>query len=228
MQRMEEINHHPSPIVTVDVVLFTLDGECLKVLLNRRSQGPYEGVRALPGGYVHPQEDEDLADSARRVLAQKADLKAGYFLEQLATFSGLARDPRGWSVSVAYYAVVPIGFVPISVFDQFVPVESAVNLPFDHERILAVALERLRGKSSYSSLPAFLLPERFAFGDLQSVYEAVMGVKVDGASFRRKIDEKNMIVPVEGDMRRAAGRGRSSQMYRLTEPTLKQYTRVLS
>ena len=228
MQLMNEQSGFPTPSVTVDVVLFTLEGGHLKVLLPRRSQTPYEGVRALPGGYVHPQEDEDLAGSARRVLAQKAGLTAGYFLEQLATFSGLSRDPRGWSVSIVYYAVVPVGVVPSETLNQFICVDAVAALPFDHERILAAALERLRGKSSYSSLPAFLLPARFTFRDLQSVYESVIGVELDSASFRRKIEEKGMIAPVEGDMRRAAGRGRSAQIYSLSEPVLKQYARVLS
>src|SRR5207248_2033777 len=92
-------------ICTVDVVLLTIKENGLNVALLKRDREPYKGVLALPGGFVHVQDDADVRDAALRVLLEKTGIAAPY-LEQLATFSGPVRDPRGWSMSVAHYALV--------------------------------------------------------------------------------------------------------------------------
>ncbi|MBL8484267.1 MAG: NUDIX hydrolase, partial [Rhodocyclaceae bacterium] len=140
-------------ICTVDTVLLTLCGGALHVALLKREHAPFEGVLALPGGYVRTRQDNDTRDAAARVLRDKAGIESPY-LEQLATFSGPGRDPRGWSISVAYYALVPeallrAGHGAVSLL----PVERLPALPFDHKSIIAAALQRVRAKSQYSSLP---------------------------------------------------------------------------
>jgi 8-oxo-dGTP diphosphatase len=174
---------------------------------------------------VHVPEDADLGATARRVLREKVGLEGGYFLEQLRTFSGTARDPRGWSLSVVYYAVVPFAAVPPQIVADFLSVDELPSLPFDHDSILRAALERLRGKSAYSTLPAFLLGCEFTLADLQRVYEHVMGVDLEAKSFRRKIDDLDLVAPVKGRFRQ--GVGRPAQLYRLRDKTLQQFTRVL-
>ena len=214
---------HPRPITTVDVALFSLRAGALEVVLIRREAPPYAGDHALPGGYVHVDEDVDTAAAARRILRSKARID-GAWLEQLYTFSGPVRDPRGWSISVAYYAVAPEaalsrlapGAVPVAV-------DAVPLLAFDHNRILAKALERIRSKATYSSLPAFLLPPEFTMSDLHRVYEQTIGVRLDRASFRRKIEDMGIVEPTG-----AATRGsphRPAQLYRLTGRTLKEFER---
>lgn len=212
------------PLATVDIVLFTIvDGE-LNVLVPRREQQPFAGTRALVGGYVHVDEDADALATARRILSAKVSLTEGYFIEQLATFSGPARDPRGWSISIAYYAVVPMAHAQPS--EWFVPISRLMPLPFDHDRIVATALERIRGKASYSTLPAFLLPATFTMTELQAVYEHVMGAQLDRASFRRKIESQEFIEEVPGELRRGTA-FRPSQLYRLRAATLQQFDRII-
>lgn len=201
-------------ICTVDVVLLTLLDDGLRVLLLRRDREPFKGVLALPGGYVHVQDDQGTADAAVRVLRDKAGIVSPY-LEQLATFSGPGRDPRGWSLSVAYFALVPPGLLKTEVAEQvLMPVAALPSLPFDHGRIVAAAVERLRSKSQYSSLPAHLCGERFTLPQLQAVYEAVLGEPVNKVSFRRKVDELAMLEPIPGEMQ-AGGAHRPAQLYRL-------------
>ena len=98
----------PTPIATVDVVLLTLLRERLHVVLLRRGDPPFAGLLALPGGYVRVDEDASLEEAARRVLRGKAGL-APRHLEQLGSFGGDARDPRGWSISVSYYVPLSAG-----------------------------------------------------------------------------------------------------------------------
>src|SRR3954451_7675649 len=97
---------YSQPIVTVDVVLLTLKEDRLHAALVLRDKDPFAGHWTLPGGWVHADEDEDALASAVRILKTKAGLASPY-LEQLQTFAGRHRDSRGWSVSIAHYALVP-------------------------------------------------------------------------------------------------------------------------
>jgi len=202
------------PITTVDVVLLTLSASQLAVALTRRTAEPFKGLLALPGGYVHLDQDQDALQAARRVLAEKPGIKAPY-LEQLYSFAGAARDPRGWSVSISYYALVPLtaleAAIPSAI--SLVAVDEIGQLPFDHSQIVAAAVRRVRDKSSYSSLPCYLLPSRFTLAELQSTYEQVMGEKLDKSSFRRKLSELDFLEPVRGELK--SGAHRPAQLYRV-------------
>lgn len=205
----------PSAVIcTVDVVLLTLGPAGLQVGLVRRDKAPFAGVLALPGGYIHPQEDDDAQASAARVLRDKAGLE-GPYLEQLATFSGPARDPRGWSVAVAYCALVPPGLLagPGAAF-ELAAVDRLPPLPFDHRQMVDAAVQRVRSKSQYSSLPVHLCAEPFTLPQLQVVYEAVLGEPINKVSFRRKVEELAMLEPVPGAMQ-TGGAHRPAQLYRV-------------
>ena len=209
---------HPSIICTVDVVLLTLIDGALHVLLQKRDAEPFAGVLALPGGYVHAQQDQDAADAAARVLRDKAGIVSPY-LEQLATFAGPARDPRGWSVSIAHVALVAESALQAVAGSRpadpaWKPVERLPALPFDHRQIVACAVERVRTKSQYSSLPVYLCAENFTLPQLQAVYEAVLGEPLNKVSFRRKIDELGVVEPIEGAFE-SGGAHRPAQLYRL-------------
>jgi len=205
-------------IVTVDVVLLTIVDQALCVGLIRRDTEPFAGRDALIGGYVRD-EDRDTLATATRVLQQKAGLD-GFFIEQLATFSGRTRDPRGWSVSVTYLALTPLdrllkamGTTPQIALH---PIARLAPLPFDHSDIVATAVERLRSKGAYSTLPARLLPETFTLSELIATYQIALGTpRIDKSSFRRKLMELNLVRPVDGY--RETG-GRQAQIYELTLP----------
>lgn len=223
MSGSDEAMTYAAPIATVDVALFTLRADGLHVGLLRREQPPYAGELALPGGFVHVDEDVDAADTARRILRDKAGATSPY-LEQLATFSGRVRDPRGWSLSVAYYALVPEGGLAASAL-EWAPADRPPRLPFDHDGIVGAARERIRGKASYSTLPAYLLPLHFTLSELQGVYELAMGTRLDKVSFRRKVEEQGLVEPVPGERR--GGAHRPAQLYRLTDRTLRVFERTI-
>lgn len=213
-------------ICTVDVVLLTLQEETLKLALLKRDHEPYKSVAALPGGYIHVDEDMHAHDAALRVLRAKTGIETPY-LEQLATFSGPARDPRGWSVSIAYYALVSYDVIAAAGHPEvkLVSVDQPLSLPFDHKEIVDKAVARLRGKSQYSSLPCHLVSEPFTLPQLQRVYENLMGEALNKVSFRRKIGEMDVLEPIDGQMD-AAGAHRPAQLYRL-KPEFKKQLRLL-
>ncbi len=221
-------------ICTVDVVLLTLQDDALKVALLQREREPFAHMPALPGGYIHADEDQDAKSAALRVLREKTGISPPY-LEQLATFSGPTRDPRGWSVSIIYYALVSYPVLlgnPVSAADaSTLPAGHAAanglpaalrlhdilhlpTLPFDHTSIIDTAVKRLRQKSQYSSLPCYLAGEQFTLPQLQRIYEALMGEPLNKVSFRRKMDEMAMLEKVSGQFS-AAGAHRPAQLYRL-------------
>ena len=213
-------------ICTVDVALLTLTEEGLSVALLKREREPYKNVSALPGGFIHVEADMNGYDAALRVLRDKTGVEVPY-LEQLATFSGPARDPRGWSVSIAYYALVPHSVIAKAAHPglTLASVDRLHTLPFDHTTIVETAVERLRSKSQYSSLPCFLVGELFTLPQLQRVYEALMGEPIHKVSFRRKMTEMDVLEPVEGQTD-AAGAHRPAQLYRL-KPQFRDQLRLL-
>lgn len=215
---------YPKPLVMVDTALFTIRDEALCLILARRKEPPFEGLLALPGGFVHVQEDTDAEAAARRVIRGKIGFDAPY-LEQLYTFSGAARDPRGWSVSVVYYALVPWALLESHAEVEACPADDLPALPFDHQHIVAKALERLRGKATYSSLPAFLLPADFTMNDLHRIYEQTIGARLDKASFRHKILEQDIIEEIPGRFR--TGAHRPAQLYRLSSRALTAFARKI-
>lgn len=191
-------------ITTVDVVILTLTSEGLCVVLNRRADAPHAGELALPGGFIHADEDADVRSAALRVLAQKIGVR-NVHLEQLMTFSGPARDPRGYSVSVAHVALVDPSVIPEEAI--LMPVRAVRGLAFDHDEILAEAVERLRRKSAYSSAPAALISAPFTLPELYSAYAAILGMTPDPSSFRRKVLAVGAITPT-GTPRPGGGQGK--------------------
>jgi len=181
---------HPRPALTVDCVVFGIDEEDLKVLLVRRAQDPHADAWALPGGFVNV--DEPLEEAARRELREETGIACPY-LEQLYTFGAVDRDPRERVVSVAYYALVNLRDHRVQAATDareaaWVSVAGTRGcLAFDHDAILATALERLKGKVRYQPIGFELLPPKFTLRQLQRLYETVLARPLDKRNFRRKV-----------------------------------------
>lgn len=208
---------YDTPIATVDVVIFTLEDGELKVVVAERQRDPYKGVEGLIGGWVHTNEDRNLADTVERVLRTKAGL-VDVFVEQLATVSDAGRHPDGWSLSVVYMAILPIEELAPAFEKGCVlrPASDPGRLAMDHEEIVRIALERVRGKGAYSTIPMEFLPDEFSMPQLQAAYESVMGEKLDQSSFRRRMIERGLIVET-GRREIQSSTGRKAVMYRANE-----------
>lgn len=211
-----DLSDFEQPSVTVDVVIFTLREDDLQVLLVRRGEPPFKGSWAIPGGFAN--RDESLEQAAARELEEETGL-SGLYLEQLYTFGQPGRDPRGWVISVAYFALVPAKDVRLRAGDDAAEAawHSAYGLPelaFDHAEILDYALTRLRYKLEYSTVGFQLLPEVFTLTELQRAYETVLGEKLDKRNFRRKILQADILVETGGAR---TGEGRPAKLYRYRE-----------
>src|SRR5215470_17736070 len=210
----------PRPLSSVDVAIFAAVDDRLQLLLVKRTDTPGEpfpGQWALPGGFVDIERDRDLEATARRKLAEKTGVRSPY-LEQLGSWGDARRDPRGWSATHAYFALIPAEGVTPSPGANAVDVGwFAVTadgvkprLAFDHARIVAAAVQRLRGKVEYTSLPVHLLPAEFTLGELQRVYEIVLGRGLDKSAFRTRVLAADVITPTG---HRRGGANRPAQLY---------------
>ena len=204
----------PQPYTTVDVVIFTVADSALRVLLSRRPPDPsepYPATPCLPGGYIDIALDATLYDCALRKLREKTGFAAPY-LEQLGSWGSAGRDPRGWTATHVYFALVPSP--PDAAAWPQADTACAQPLAFDHNDILRTALARLRSKVEYTSLPAFLLAEPFTLPQLQRVYETILGRALDKSAFRKRTLDAGLLVE---DGMTSGGFGRNAMGYRLAQ-----------
>jgi 8-oxo-dGTP diphosphatase len=183
--------------VAVDIVVFTVHEQTLRVLLIERGIDPFKGLYALPGGFVLA--EETLEQAAFRELFEETGTKNVY-LEQLYSFGDPGRDPRGRVVTVAYYALVPTDKSPLlagtdAATAGWHPVSALPPLAFDHGKILKYAVDRLRNKLEYTNVGFQLLPAKFTLSALQALHEAILGKPLDKRNFRRKVLGLGLVKP---------------------------------
>jgi 8-oxo-dGTP diphosphatase len=210
------------PAVTVDVVIFRLHEDALKVLLIQRAFPPHKGKWALPGGFVNIA--ETLEEAALREMEEETGVRDVY-LEQLYTFGDPKRDPRGRVITVAYFALiskdVKVQAGEEATHAEWHPVIKVPELAFDHDKILKYAVQRLRYKLEYSSIGFELLPDEFTLSELQKAYEIVLAEKLDKRNFRSRILESGVLVETKHS-HLAPGQGRPARLYRYRKSAAKE------
>jgi len=214
-------SNYPPFAVTVDVVILTMsDGE-LHVLLVRRGQAPFEGMWAIPGGFKHP--TETLDEAATRELSEETSVQAASLLTQFGSYGDPGRDPRMNVVTVAYLAVMrDVGAVAAgtdAAEATLIPVSKvlggSVPLAFDHDRILRDAIDRVRVELEVSGVATAFVGPTFTLAELRAVYEAVWGVHLDGANFRRSVvAEDGWVIPTGRRARPGAAGGKPAELFK--------------
>ena len=211
-------NRYPAPLLTVDSVLFTVEDESLKILLLKRANHPHKGQWSLPGGFIDIENDQSTRDTAIRKITEKTRVIPPY-LEQLQTFSGKNRDPRGWSATVSYFALIAhqeteahleqaedTSWVALDKLAKHQP------FAFDHQQIIEMAIERLRQKALYSMLPVFCLPKEFTLGQYHQLMEIILDKTIQKKSLYRRFESSGMF---EETGKTVATGARAAILYRL-------------
>lgn len=200
MNDIENIQYcykYPHPAVTTDCVIFGFDGSNLKILLVQRGIDPYKGIWALPGGFLNPMESAEVG--ALRELKEETGLESAY-LEQFHAYSEPDRDPRERVITIAYLALVKLQEVKggdDAADARWFPVNEVPQLAFDHDLILRDALARLRERIHFHPIGYELLPEKFTLKELQSLYEAILGIHFDRRNFAKKMFHMDILTQLD-------------------------------
>jgi 8-oxo-dGTP diphosphatase len=208
-----------APLFSIDAILFSYHEETLKVLLVQRSNHPDKGKWGLPGGFVDLLRDKCLEDTVLRKINEKTGVKPPY-IEQLATIGNNNRDARGWAVTSCYSALMAYQDCEAkieSVDDvKWVALNdlNSIELAFDHQHLIDMARDRLKQKALYSIVPAYALPEKFTLPELQYLHEVLIGKPIQKKSFRRRIEQAELLIDT-GEQRRDGGRPAS--LYRMRD-----------
>lgn len=207
--------------LAVDAVVFGYKDENLYVLLVKQKYGTFKEHWVLPGGFVL--ENESLDQAVERELKEETNVAADY-LEQLYTFGAVDRDPRRRVVSVAYLALVNPNNLKIKADTDALDVawflvHQIPQLPFDHNKIIDIGLERLRSKVHYNPIGFDLLEEEFVFSDLENLYKTILNKDIDRRNFRKKILSFEILI--DTGEKRKIGSGRPGQVYRFNKQKYK-------
>lgn len=211
----------PPFAVTVDVVILTMSEGTLHVLLVRRGEAPFQGMWAIPGGFKRP--TETLDDAAKRELREETGVDAASLLTQFGAYGDPERDPRMNVVTVAYLAVPRDVGAIVAGTDAadaaLVPVSDVLNgkleLAFDHLRIVRDAVERVCMELEVSGIATAFVGTTFTMAELRAVYEAIWGVQLDAANFRRSVvAEDGWVIPTGRRTRPGPAGGRPAELYR--------------
>lgn len=211
----------PAFAVTVDVVILTMSGGRLHVLLVSRGEEPFRGMWAIPGGFKRP--TETLAEAAERELREETGVEAASLLAQFGAYGDPERDPRMNVVTVAYLAVVRDVGALVAGTDAaaaaLVPVadvlKGTIDLAFDHLQIVCDAIERVRVELEVTGIATAFVGQTFTLAELRAVYEAVWGVQLDAANFRRSVvAEEGWVIPTGRRAQPGPAGGRPAELYK--------------
>jgi 8-oxo-dGTP diphosphatase len=211
----------PAFAVTVDIVILTMSENVLHVLLVRRGEDPFQGMWAIPGGFKRP--TETLDEAAKRELSEETGVDAASLLTQFGAYGDPGRDPRMNVVTVAYLAVLrDVGSVVAgsdAADAALVPASDVLNgeleLAFDHLQIVRDAIERVRVELEVSGIATAFVGTTFTMAELRAVYEAIWGVQLDAANFRRSVvSDDGWVIPTGQHARPGPSGGRPAELYR--------------
>ena len=177
--------------ITVDVVIFTIQDNALKVLLVKRASEPFKGKWAIPGGFIRL--SENLDDAALRVLKEKTNVD-NIYLEQLYTFGDPLRHPNARVITCAYFALIRAEDINLQIKNkeevsevQWHSVDKLPPLAFDHKEIIQYSLKRTRERLDMCPVAYQLLNKKFTLTEMQKAYEMIMERKLDKRNFRKKV-----------------------------------------
>ena len=192
-----ELNNDFQFALSVDCVIFGYENNTLKVLLIKCDIPEFKGQWSLLGDLVHP--DEDLDAASYRILKERTGLE-NVFLEQVHTFGGINRHPAGRVITTAYFSLLNIKDHQLKLLDNELhwhPVKDVTSMAFDHKQILDTCHRTLQKKIQEEPIIFNLLEDKFSLRELQSLFEAILGVELDRRNFRKKLFTTDLLTDLD-------------------------------
>lgn len=185
-------------LVAVDCVILGFDREELKLLLFKRKIEPFKGEWSVIGSFVRP--EESVGTAAGRVLEEHTGLQE-IFMEPLACYGDIDRDPGARVISQAYFALIRLGEEEIQMVEthqaRWFNLHSIPSLILDHNQMVADSLAALRNKARHRPIGFELLPEKFTIPQLKKLYDAIYQQEFDRRNFRKKILSMGILEKLE-------------------------------
>lgn len=202
--------------VAVDCIIFSYHENKLKVLLQKRNFDPFKGELSLMGGFV--KDNESVKEAALRVLEERTGIKDVY-IKQVGAFGDVERDPGARVISVAYTALVYRQLCNDELNKQnygfWANVDEMPPLYFDHMEMVEKAHQQLKESIGNSPICFNMLPHLFTLGQLQSLYEAILGEPLDKRNFRKRVAEMSFIQKTDKIDKNTSKRG--AALYKFNE-----------
>jgi 8-oxo-dGTP diphosphatase len=192
-----EVENTNKIALSVDCVIFGFDESKLKVLLIRSDLKKFSGKWSLLGDLVLPTEDLDAA--AYRILKKRTGLSDVY-LEQVHTYGKVNRHPAGRVITVTYCSLINIQHHKLNIFENELhwhDVTNVSDMAFDHQIIFDDTIKQLQKRVQEHPLGFNLLPKKFSLRDLQNLYEAILGIKMDRRNFRKKFFSMDFLIDLK-------------------------------
>lgn len=185
--------------ISIDCVIFGFEKSVFEILLIKRARNPNKGMWALPGGFV--KKEELVEDAAKRILKVTTGV-SNIYLEEVAVFDKVDRFPLWRVFTIGHFALIsPEHYKLTTGIDttevKWFKVSKLPELPFDHKHIIEVALSKLRSRVRYKPIGFELLPEKFTLPQLQTLYEVILGKKLDKRNFRKKNNENEFVKKIK-------------------------------
>lgn len=189
------------------------------MLLWQRARDPDLHRWSLPGGKLRLA--EDVAESIRRQLAEKVDVRTLSHLEQLAVFSAPDRVPGPRMVATGFLGLAPSDIDPEVPSDtHWHPVADLPQTAFDHESIILTARDRLRAKLSYTNIGFALVPAEFTITELRRTYSATLGYEVAATNLQRVLSRRGVLENTGRTVAAGPSGGRPPALFRFTSRDL--------
>ena len=212
---MTAYQSYPKFFVSVDCIIFGFAEGRLKVLVHQRPYEPGMGEYSLIGGFV--QSNESVNSSAKRILKEFTGLDKVY-MQQLAVYGEVERDPGERVISIVYYALGHVDNYDSSLSDihnaKWVDVDNMPALCFDHNDMVQKARRMIGETIKNKPIGSNLLPRYFTLSSLQTLYESILGTTIDKRNFRRSISEKDYILATDMIDKDSSRRGATLYRFR--------------
>lgn len=194
---LEKLENDVRVGISIDCVIFGFDENELKVLLIKSDLPKYKGKWSLLGDLVNGQ--EDLEEAAYRVLKERTGMRDVY-LEQVSAFGSVNRHPSARIITIAYCSLINVHHYEMSILDNELHWHSLASLQemaFDHKMILDACHAWLQKRVQEHPLGFSLLPKTFSLRELQNLYEAITGAKLDRRNFRKKFFSMDLLIDTD-------------------------------
>lgn len=214
------IDHFFRGAFSVDLAVITFHEGKLKLLLEEKTEHPFENTFGLPGNLILANENTDAAiDGISSKLLGTSD----FYKKQLRAFSDVDRHPLGRVITFVYYGLIPYDSIKQSKSKKlkWVSIHQIPELPYDHNKIVNHIIKRFKKGLNRHPNVFHLMPYEFTLTELIQIYEITFDKKIDHSNFGKQVKNSELIEPLSKVKSQGNKTGRPPQLYKFNQSKYK-------